>query len=185
VLVVVVTIYLLLVFPLFLNFNGYYCSGNKIFFYFELFGFIKILSGYAQVYKDGIGIHLTDKKALFIPFSNFLGLGKSIKPLKDYHLIKASIYFDLPGEKDLVTTVVLSFLIDFIANFISFNLKNVKQYVKTKTNTIINQHRELFALSLNFTVVFNIFMIVLSLIKMLMEKIYYETRKRKQNKFSS
>jgi len=180
-----ISIYLLLTFPIFVNFYGYYATKeNKAFFGVDIFGIIKIVSGYAQIIKEGICIHINDKKAVIIPFQKILGLRKSFKPLKDFHIVRANLIVELSGAVDFFYPLSCIFTINYFVNSFGFYLSNIKPYVKLRSTTTLNLNRDYSDFLLNFTVILNLLMVIISFIKILMEKIIYASRKRKQNQYS-
>ena len=56
-----------LIFPLFLSIDLAYTGENaELYFGVRLFGFIKLLSGYAEKIKEGFAFHLSEKKDFLI-----------------------------------------------------------------------------------------------------------------------
>lgn len=178
-----IIIFSVLIFPLFLNIDLYFShSAKKLFFGVDLFGFIKLLSGYAQLLNDGIALHLSDKKAIIIFYKNITGMGKSVKPLRDYHIIKTDFNIETGSENNFFAATAAAYTIKFFGDIFGFHIYNVKPYVRFNYNIKVYE-KDILNVYAEFTVLFNILMIIISLIKILTEKIIYG--KRKQNKYRS
>lgn len=172
-----IIIFSILIFPLFLNIDVYFShSAKKLFFGLDLFGFIKFLSGYAQLANDGIVLHLSDKKAVIIFYKNITVMGKSVKPLRDYHIIKTDLNIEIGSENSFLAATAAAYTIKFFSDIFGFHVYNAKPYVRFNDNIKVYE-KDMFNIYAEFTVLFNTLMIIISLIKILTEKIFYGKRK--------
>lgn len=178
-LVVVVLFFILLTFPLFVKFDVCYIkTKNKMFYKISLFNVIKILKGYVELIKEGIVIHLTKRKAIIIPYKNIVGIRKKFKPLKDYHFIKLNSILEIGFKDDLVNSFFVGNVNNFIFEFVNWFFYHKKPYVNLKNKTLLFENDKRLNYFLELTVVFNMLMILVSGIKILMEKILYVFRNK-------
>ena len=57
-------------FPVFVYLDGYAdTSENKLWFSLSVYKFFKVFGGYAQIKKEGLVFHITDKKAIILPYA--------------------------------------------------------------------------------------------------------------------
>lgn len=185
-LISVVIIYLFLIFPLFVSVKIFYCNQHKkLYFALNLFSFT-IVSGYVEQINEGFAIHLTENYALIVPYKSFLGIKSRIKPLKDYHFIKLKYNIDLGMKENLIDSVSIAFVLNYVYTMINFFTIQKKPYVNLNQSINVFEDKNIFNVTIDLLVIFNLLMIVLSLIKILVEKIIYEFRnKKRQNQQSS
>ena len=179
-----IVLYILLIFPIYLNEYLYFSiETKKLFFSIKIFKVIKILSGYAEVKKDGIFIHLTRKKAILIPYSSLTSMKKKVKPLKDYHIIKWEFEADLGFVDNTVLALETAFLVNYLTSFINWITSNIKPYLIVKNNVNVYEAQNVFRIYFYGTVLLNLLMVILSLIKIILEKIIYALSARQQQNY--
>ena len=71
----------------------------------------------------------------------------------------------------------MGWLISFINNYICFHLRNVKPYVEHNCNYLIEENKDDLDVFCEFYILFNILMVVLSVIKILVGKLFNEKSK--------
>ena len=182
VLTVVLILFIIIIFPIFLGVDVCYLnSQKKIFYNIRLFD-INIFSGYIEAKKDGIFIHLTKKKAFFIPYKSLFSMRKSIEPIRDYHLIKFNSIIEIQGKSSYNLTMI-NFIHNYVARQLSWFFYHKKPYFDFY-NKIITNENENFNLDIfiDSVVLFNLLMIFMSFIKIIVGKVIYAIRKKtKQN----
>ena len=186
-LIPIIIIYSLIIFPVFLNINIYYSKiKNKVYFKIKLFNFIKILKGYVERIEEGFVFHISSKKAIILPYKNILGMRKKIKPLKDYNIIKFNLTINYGNNKNLFNALVISSFFQILNNNILKILCVNKKHVKINNQINIYEDKNLFNIKCRASVIFNILMVLISIIKIIMEKFFYAlksiTNRKQQNK---
>ena len=180
VLVIVNIVFIILIFPIFVNINLYINIENKKLEYkIQLFKFITILFGYAEIVKEGFAIHINNVKAVIIKYKSLISIRKNVKPLKDYHILKfySTLEISEPNEDNLkIISIVL--LIKSITDIVASNLTYFKPYLTIKNNVNIVNKNNIFNLNAKAHVILNLLMIILSLIKIFTEKLFYAIKKR-------
>lgn len=179
-----IVIFITLIFPIFINLDACFIKErSKIYYKISLFYIINILNGYIELIEEGIIIHLNKFKAVIIPYKNLLGMRKKFKPLKDYHFLRFNSILELGGENDLMNSFSIGYVYNYIFQYVNWFLYHQKPYVKLNNKTIIYKDDNRLNYYCNITVILNLLMILISVIKILMEKILYAIRnKTKQNK---
>ncbi len=164
----------ILIFPIYLNVNVFYNKEiKKIFLRVDFFRSIKIVGGYFNFYKEGIAFHVKENKALLFPYNNSLELKNKVKPLKDYHVKKIVFRIDIGSKnQEEISIFLLCFYVwhNAIARGI---LYNAKPYIEYKNNLNIFEESNRLNTFIEFTTIFNLLMIILSLIKIFLEKTIY------------
>lgn len=180
VLIAVIIIYFTIIFPFFLNVHvGYNHNYKKLFVFFRLFK-IPIFRFYIENLNEGFAIHLTKRKAFIIKYSKVLGLGKKIKPLRDYHIVKINSFLKMGYNDNAMQVTSSAFILSFINNIVFKIIHRLKPYVNIKNDIYIFEKEELFELYAEFLIIFNLLMVLISLIKILLGRIYYAITSRKQ-----
>lgn len=184
VIIVVTLVSIFIIFPLFLNIYVYFSiNEKKLYISINLYKIIKIFGGYCELIKEGIVIHLTKNKAIIIPISTIFKLKNKVKPLKDYHIIKWNSKIELGRENKVLSSISIAFIINYIYNFIEWVMLNRKPYVKIENKINIYESQNTFKLYFSCAVVLNMLMIILSIIKILVEKFIYAISNRKQQNY--
>lgn len=172
-------VFVILIFPIFVNINLKFNIKNKRLEYkIRLFKFITILFGYVEIVKEGFVIHINNIKAVIIKYKSIFKIRKKVKPLKDYHILKfySNIEISQPNEDNLEfisTILLLKGALDILAS----NLTIVKPYLTIKNNVNIKDENNIFKLNVRAQVILNLLMIILSFIKIYTEKIIYAIKK--------
>lgn len=171
---------IVIIFPLFLDINVLYLSERKkMFIGVYLFGFIKIIGGYVQKINEGFSFHVSEKKAFIFSYKNLFGAKEKIKPFMDYHFIKIKTVTETgiltDAEKKLPCIFAASYANEFLLWF--FSLK--KPYLVIDNSFNVYTEKDLFNFYAKINFVFNLLMVISSVVKILTEKTIYAIRKRK------
>lgn len=178
VIVFLITI-ILVFFPLFITFNVCYLScDKKVFIGIYLFNIIPLFGGYVELSKYGIAIHYSSKKAKIIPYNSLLTFNKTIKPLKDYHIISCFSIIDVGTQDSMVFSSFLSFLYVWHNKLICNFFTTHKNYLKLNNSINLYEDERFFNIYLKLSFVLNFMMIILSLVKILWGKLCYGIRKQ-------
>lgn len=168
--IAVSAIFLSIIFPIFINAFIFYENNQKK-LYFNLCVFsISIISGYVE--RTGIALQIQLKrKSIKVPLKKLLSIRGSFKPLKDYHVFNVKSFVNV-GAKS--SGAVLLGLGAFSNTFI--NAFNQYHYNRRRRNLIFNNINYVldeggFSVSLKSLFVINILMILISLTKIILEKI--------------
>lgn len=180
VLIIVVIIYSIIIFPISINIRLYYSNRyRKIYFLIELFRFIKIFSGYIEVNKEEIIVHISSSRAIIIKFIQLFNFRKKFKPLKDYHVIEVNSLIELGSSEHSLRLGIICLILNYLDNFIGWYFYHDKPYLKlnNKINYYNNDKTNLY---FSFKIVFNILMVIISVFKIIGEKLLYALSNRKQ-----
>ena len=173
-LITVIIIFTTLILPIFIkvwfNFSG---KEKKLFFCITIFGFIKIISGYAEKIKEGIAVHISKNKAFIFTFKNIFDARNKVKPLKDYHVIRFESVTEIGSSSSSMLPLLVSYTASFIDNVLCWFLYNNKPQLHVDNKIFVFEGEDRFEIFCKFNVVLNALMLIISLIKILMEKLVY------------
>ena len=164
---------IIVIFPLLLNVDTLLSKENsKIYFVIKIY-FIKLIAGYIQKTIDGVAIHYSNKKALLIKNYELLGLGKKFEPFKDYHLKTLKISLDVGNNEKNINRSICVFIINYILCTTEKILLVKKNYINFKYKINVFEKSNILNAYLNTKVLFNLLTVLISIIKILGEKITY------------
>lgn len=178
----VILIVIIIIFPIFINVKIFFDNTNLLRYKISLFNIIRVFCGNIEALEDGIVVHLTRKNAILVPYFELINLRKKFEPIKDFHLIQFISNIEISAEDALETVGIISFSYLIFTNVIKCIINTFKPYVNIKTNVNVMEESDIFKIKVGFILVFNLLIVIISAIKILMEKIIYAIKnKRKQS----
>lgn len=180
VLVAFITVYIILIFPIFININITYNQDefNKINLNIKIFNFIRVFNAYIELIEEGIAIHFNKRFAKIYEYKNLLNIKKKFKPLKDYHILKFNSLINIGTIDNKIIATNCSLIAIFITNFVSSIFNYVKPQLNIKNNVYIYEDVNVFEVKVKSLVILNLLMIIISLIKIILEKLIYAIKNR-------
>ena len=176
----VLIVFLVLYLPIILNIGVVYSSDfKKIYIGIYLFKYINIFGGYAEFLKEGICFHVSNQKAVIFPYKKMLELKNTIKPVRDFQIIKINSCIELGKEGDYVIPSSIGFVLNFINCLIGSLITKKKPYLNYKNSFNIFD-KDIFNVYFEASVLFNILVLLIGLAKFILEKIIYVFRGQKQ-----
>jgi len=181
VLVVINSLIISLIFPIFLKINIIFNDKQKLMYNIKLFSLVKVIGGEIGLLKEGIVIHLTKRKAIIIEYKDIVSIRKKFEPVKDFHFISFNSNIKI-GDNNFLLLIKLAYSYMFFINIIERIIKINKPYLDLDNSITIYENKDVFEMFCKINLVFNILVILISLIKIFMEKkIYAIKRRAKQN----
>ena len=142
---------------------------NKCWFFIGLYRHIKIFGGYGQLAKDGIALHITKKKAIFIPYAKMADTRKRFEIMKGFQLM--NFYHILEtGGADSVYGIMLGAAFNAATGSVFSVLQTKYPFLSLKNNLLLTNRTEL-KLTLETEVVFNGLVLSIALAKKILEVI--------------
>lgn len=171
VMIVVFLIFAFLFLPIILNIGIVLpLKTRKGYYSINLFGLIPINSGYVQLINEGICLHFTKNKAKIISYKDILNIKTTIKPIKDFQIIKLNTCLDVNCVNNEFTCIYLSFLIRFMSDIIGNVLKINKNYLKfNSTVNLVDEN--VFNIYFQTKVMFNLIVIIIEIFRLILEKV--------------
>ncbi len=142
---------------------------------FSVYGYnwIKIIGGYIATYKGGLALHITDKKAILLPYQELNDERKRFSFIRTFHLKSFSLMTET-GANYLFPITLLHILLRIYLLTISNHGIEIKNglWLKNGDELRISFHCALF---------FNLFMLLCNFFKFLKEKIKIYVGKTSEN----
>lgn len=180
VLTIIIATLIIIIFPIFLNVKIVFDDSNVLRYKINLFSIFNIFGGNVELLEDGIIIHLTKSKAILIKYSELIDLRKKFEPIKDFHLVQFITDIEMGAEDILDAFGIISFSYLLISSIIKCIVNTFKPYLEMKTNIKISESKDIFGIKVRITLIFNLLIVIISAIKILMEKIIYAIKNTRQ-----
>ena len=145
---------LLFLFPLYVSVEAHLdVKENKCWFRISLYRHLKILGGYGQLIKDGIALHITKKKAIFIPYAKMADTRKKFEITQGFQLMRFHQIIETGGAESIYG-IMLGAVSNSIAGSVFSILQTKYPFVSLKNNLLLTNRTEL-KVTLQSEVVFN------------------------------
>ena len=169
---------LFFLFPTFVYVDGYLdVSENKAWFSISLFKYFKVFGGYAQVKPDGIVLHLTKKKAVFIYYSQMADTRKIFEITDGFQLYSFHQIVETGGAQSPIG-VFLASILQSAGGTVCAILKTRHPFLSLKNGTLLT-NKPCLKISLQSVFVFNGLVITVAIIKKILEVIINWIRKKR------
>ena len=168
---VAVSVFSAVIFPFLVSVKIDYDSNkNGAVFVLKLFNIIKIVS--AKIVRSGSGIIIkfSEKKTKKINFLSFTDVNGAIKPFMDFHITSLKICVFKSGY-DLISEYEKAYVFNFLLNSLVPVVRYNKPYFKAKSQINVAEGTNYFRLILSVNILFNILVILLTVIKSIWGKI--------------
>ena len=164
----------ILFFPIYLETNAHYdMNRRKLAIGIYLYKFLRIFGGYLATYSGGMAFHVSKKKAILVPYSQVHTERKRFSMFRSFRLKSLFLTIET-GAEYLLSAHAAHTLADTIIQ---------AKYGRSLPHRSVLwlNHGDILRISLQFTVYFNLFMLMQYGYKVLKEKIKRSCRKKKKN----
>ena len=163
-----------LFFPIYLETNAHYdMNRRKLAIGIYLYKVFRVFGGYLATYSGGMAFHVSDKKAIIIPYSQVHAEGKRFSMFRRFRLKSLFLTIETGAEYLLPAHAAHTLADSILQAKYGRNLPH--------RNVLWLNHGDILRISLQFTVYFNLFMLMQYGYKVLKEKITRSCRKKKKN----
>lgn len=161
---VLVALTVLLFIPIFLETDAHYDMNRRKFtFAVYLYKFIKLIGGYASTYQGGIALHVSEKKAILIPYAQMNNERKKFSFLKTFRLRSLILTTETGAEYLLPTSLAHGILRTYF-----FIIGGRKERIE---NNLWLTDGDVLRISFHCVFFFNLFILLCNFIKFLKEKL--------------
>ncbi len=164
----------ILFFPIYAETNAHYdMNRRKLALGIYLYKFLRIFGGYLATYSGGMAFHVSKKKAIIIPYSQVNKERKRFSVFRTFHLKSVYLTIETGAEYLLAMATIQKVLETY------FTIKNTRAGLYY--GVLWLNHGDFLRISLQFTVYFNLFILLRFAYKLLKEKIKRLCRKKMKN----
>ncbi len=162
--IIIVGLLFLLFFPIYLETNMHYdMNGKKLAFSVKAYKTVQLVGGYIATYKGGLAAHLSDKKAVLIPYTDLDNERKRFSVFRTFRL-KSLVITTETGAEYLLTVA----LAQAVFRGIFFAMGGKREKIE---NNLWLSDGDMLRVSVSFLIRFNLFIILRNFIKSIKEKI--------------
>ncbi len=180
--VVVMTVVAVMLFPIFVSAYLYGDKDSgKVGFALYLFGAVRLLSGYAAPCKGGIAFHLTEKKAVIMPYSELLGIGKKFEVTKGFSVCNYRHCIEIGGAENMAGALAAAMSLRKLTDIV-FMFARGKKDLRMEGDILVDMNRGGFRAAVKVVISFNLLIVTIAAVKIIMEKILEYGHKRKKQK---
>ena len=154
-------------------------KAKKGYFSIKLFKIFPILNGYLELLKDGICIHFSKRKAKIIPYKNLLDIETTLKPIKDFQIVKFNFCIDIGSNDNMFLPLYIGYFTSLINKVFAKFFHERKPYLDYKGNVNIYD-KDVCNFYIKINVMFNILILILEIVRYFLEKIINVFRFQKQ-----
>lgn len=130
---------LFFLFPVFLCTDVYLdVKENKLWFSVGLYRRLRIFGGYAQASREGIAVHLTKKKAVFLPYDNMTDTRKKFEITQGFQLWRFHQIIETGGA-DQISGVVIGALIQSTSAAVFSALQTKYPFLSLKNGVLLTK----------------------------------------------
>ena len=116
--------------PIVQEFNAYGdLNEKKLAFSLYLFGFIKLIGGYVSSYRGGVAVHISEKKAILLPYSGMNEQRKKFKIFRSFRLISLEAAAETGADYFAGAGIACAFLKGYLAVKGETKKSDVKLYL--------------------------------------------------------
>ena len=170
-------------FPVFATLEAYVDpTENRAWFSLSAYNIFKVLGGYAQLNRDGIAVHLTKKKAVFLPFAKMSDTKKMFEVTQGFQLWKFHQVIET-GKLTSPYSVLTASALQSISGSIFSYLQTRYPFLSLKNSVLLREDNCL-KVTLKTSVVFNGLVIAIAVTKKLLEALINWIRRKKSTRFS-
>ena len=150
---------------------------NKCWFFIGLYRHIKLLGGYGQLQKDGIALHISKKKAFFIPYAKLADTRKKFEFTQGFQILSFQQVLETGGA-DSVYGIMLGAASNAVTGALFSILQTKHPFLVLRNNLLLTDKAQL-KVTLQTEIVFNGLVIAIALTKKLLEVIINWIRTKK------
>ena len=175
---IISAIFFVLIFPIFVSGFAVFGKNDKsLSFGVYLYGAICVFMGKIKKRGGYLFIKHTFSKGKYIPICKILSFKKTIRPLNDYHIIVLRSLTEAGTGENPFMPVLCANAFNVVNSIAGNVITANKPYLKLKNDLNLFENDSRFNVFIKTVVVFNLLMVLLSVIKILAGKLLYAIKK--------
>ena len=174
-----------LLFPMFLNVTLYAdVREKKMYFSLYILRVFKVYGGYATLYNGGIAFHLTDKKAVLLPFREMTDERNKfeLKLFRGFYLYAFSGIAEIGAQSQPAAAIMAAALLQSVAGIAAGTFAKRKRCASFKNDVIVYADRNGVKASARVVLVFNFLAVLLAASKIILQTIVGKIDEYKRNR---
>ena len=176
---------LLLLFPVFLHVIAYAdITRRKMYFSLYILRVFKVYGGYATLYSEGIAFHLTDKKAVLLPYSEMLEARNKFgfKVTRGFYLYGFSSVSEIGARSEPAAAVLAAAFLQAAGAIAAETVGRRKKCTSFKNDIILYADRDCLRVSLRIILMFSFLAVMLAAVKIILQTCVGKIHEYKHNR---
>lgn len=174
-----------LLFPLFLHVTLYAdVQARKLYFSLYILRIFKVYGGYATLYDEGIAFHLTEKRAVLVPFSEMIDARNrfEFKLTRGFYLYAFSGVAEIGARSEPAAAVLAAAVLQAAAGIAAGTFAKRKKCASFKNDVIVYADRDCVKASVRIVLVFNFLAVIFAALKIILQTIVGKIDEFKRNR---
>lgn len=173
---------LLFFFPVYIWVDAYVdIRQNRAWFSVSAYKFFKLFGGYGELDREGVAVHLTKKKAIFLPFDQMGETRKKFEITKGFQLWRFHQVLETGGANSVYSVLIAAALQSVSGGTFGY-LRTKHPFLSLKNSTLLAE-KPCLKVSVETALIFNGFVLTMAITKKLLEAMINWIRKRKSTAF--
>ena len=174
--------FLLTFFPVFLWLDAYVdIPKNRAWFSLSMYRHFKLFGGYGQLDREGIAVHLTEKKAVFVPYDKMADTRKKFEITKGFQLWRLCQTVETGGSESIAGILIAAALQSLGGGTFAY-LRTKHPFLTLKNDTLLGE-KPCLKVSFETATVFNGFVLGMAFTKKALEALINWIRKKRSTAF--
>ena len=174
-----------LLFPMFLNITLLYDgTSRKLYFSLYLLRVFKIYGGYATLYREGIAFHLTEKRAVLLPFSEMFDAPNrfEFKLTRGFYPYAFSGVIELGAQSYPAAAILAASFLQAAAGIAAGTFCRRKKFASVKNDVAVYTDRDGVKLNIRLIFVFNFLAVIIAAAKIILQSLAEKYHEFKRNR---
>lgn len=178
-----------LLFPMFLSITLYVdVKERKLYFSLYILRIFKVYGGYATLYGEGIAFHLTEKRAVLLPYAEMLDARNKFefKLTRGFYIYAYSGVAEIGAKSEPAAAVMAAAAAQVASAIAAGTVLNKKKCASFKNDVILYADNDCIKLNVRIILLFNFLAVILAAVKIILqaiaEKVYENKRIRAKQK---
>jgi len=169
---------LLILVPIAVRLDGYADFGNnKYCFSMRLYGKLTLLGGYAQLKPNGIVVHISDKKAIYMKYLQMMSAREKFEIFQGFRMTEFRQILELKSAEGQCN--YLAAMLFLVTNSVACSLLKARYpHLSLKNDLLLTESGDT-KLTVSAVTVFNFAILIVAIGKKLMEALINWNRERK------
>ena len=149
---------------------------KRCWFAFYILRHVKLHGGYAAPYRSGIAFHLTDKKAVLLPYAEIVSAKGKFQITRGFRVFAYSQVFETGSAAYFGSALLLAAAVQNAAVLLRGVLRTKKKCRRFCGDALLHRDADVLQLSQRIVLGFNLFILLLAGAKLLLRKLMEERK---------
>ena len=170
--ITILLVFVLLFFPIYVQTNAHYdMNGRKLAFAIYLYRWFKLIGGYMATYQGGLALHVSQKKAILLPYAEMEDNRRRFYFLRSIRLKALTFTIETGAEYLFPMT-----LAQVLSRIYFFSKGGKKEKIE---NNVWLTDGDVLRISVKFVIRFNVFIMLRNFIMQIKEKLSCQKKIKK------